>query len=97
MPPTSLSDDQALTLGASKQQAVCAPPSRQHKAVVRLQPPAERPYYIIETSEHAAYNCILALHCMQLTKMEHLMCAALMTPPAAPAVKHDGSDGPRLS
>lgn len=52
MPPNSAGDDSALTLGAGKQQAVCAPPSRQHKAVVRLLPPEERPYYTIGI-EHA--------------------------------------------
>jgi hypothetical protein len=59
MPPESASDNLALTFGAGKQQAVCAPPSRQHKAVVTLLEPEERPYLEI-LSEHRSlrlYYC----------------------------------------
>jgi hypothetical protein len=100
MPQKNASDDFALTLGAGKQQAVRAPPaSRQHKVVVRLLAPEERPYYVIE-GERDAYICAVCsgfpLACSQCSWSMHLMCAAL-TQPAAPAVICDRSNGPQLS
>ena len=70
MPPKNASDDLALTLGAGKQQAVCAPPIREHKAVVTLLEPEERPYLVLQQSEHAAYICCTAEHCMQPIQRE---------------------------